>query len=122
MPDRSCNQKLHELVVTEDELRELKRSPILNPECECLLHGATIAHDGIVIQATLEEFEELEEQIAADANHEEKRRRQRILDCVYERIEALFDQEHYYIMGRTRTLRSGCKIASRNYPQKLRAL
>ena len=95
-PDRSDNQKLHELVLTEDELRELKRSLVLSPECECLLYGAIIAHGGIVIRATLEEFEELEEHIAADANHEEKRRRQRILDRIYERIEALFDQEHYY--------------------------
>jgi len=95
-PDRSDNQKLHELVLTEDELRELRRSLVLSPECECLLYGAIIAHGGIVIRATLEEFEELEEHIAADANHEEKRRRQRILDRIYERIEALFDQEHYY--------------------------
>jgi len=83
-------------VLTEDELQELKRSLILSPECECLLYGAIIAHGGIVLRATLEEFEELEENIAADANHEEKRRRQRILDRIYERIETLFDQEHYY--------------------------
>lgn len=95
-PDHVDNQKLHELVLTEDELQELKRSLILNPECECLLYGAIIAHGGIVIRATLEELEELEENIAADANHEEKRRRQRILDRIYERIETLFDQEHYY--------------------------
>jgi len=91
VPDRSDNQKLYELVVTEDELRELKRSLVLSPGCECLLYGAVIAHGGIVIRATLEEFEELEEHIAADANHEEKRRRQRILDRIYERIETLFD-------------------------------
>jgi len=96
VPDRSDNQKLHELVVTEDELRELKRSLVLSPDCECLLYGAVIAHGGIVIRATLEEFEELEEHIAADANHEKKRHRQRILDRIYERIETLFDQEHYY--------------------------
>jgi len=95
-PDRSDNQKLHELAVTEDELRELKRSPVLSPECECLLYGAIIAHGGIVIRATIQEFEELQEHIAAGANHEEKRRRQRILDRVYERIEDLFDQEHHY--------------------------
>jgi len=99
VPDRSANEKLHELVVTEDELRELRRSLVLSPECESLLYGATIAHGGIVIRATLEEFEELEEHIAADANHEEKRRRQRILDRVYERIEDLFDQEHFYGSG-----------------------
>jgi hypothetical protein len=95
-PSRPANQKLHELVLTEDELRELKRSLVLGPECECLLYGAIIAHGGIVIRATLEELEELEENIAADANHEEKRRRQRILDRIYERIETLFDQENYY--------------------------
>jgi hypothetical protein len=85
--------------VTEDELRELKRSPVLSPECECLLYGAVIAHGGIVIRATLDEFEEFQEHIAADSNHEEKRRRQKVLDRVYERIEALFDQEHYYGAG-----------------------
>jgi len=95
-PDRSDNQKLHELAVTEDELRELKRSLILSPKCQCLLYGAVVAHGGIVIRATLQEFEELQEHIAAGANHEEKRRRQRILDRVYERIEDLFDQEHHY--------------------------
>jgi len=83
-------------VLTGDELRELKRSLILDPECECLLYSAIIAHGGIVVRATLEEFEELEENIAADANHEEKGRRQKILDRIYEHIETLFDQEHYY--------------------------
>jgi hypothetical protein len=95
VPDRSDNQKLHELAVTEDELRELKRSLVLSPECECLLYGAVIMHGGIVIRARLEEFEELQEYIAADANHEKKRCRQRILDRIYERIETLFDQEHF---------------------------
>jgi hypothetical protein len=94
--ERQSKQEFHELILTEDELQELKRSLILSPECECLLYGAIIAHGGIVIRATLEELEELEENIAADANHEEKRRRQRILDRIYERIEALFDQEKYY--------------------------
>ena len=94
--ERQSQQEFHELILTEDELQELKRSLVLSPECECLLYGAIIAHGGIVIRATLEEFEELEKNIAADANHEEKRRRQRILDRIYERIEALFDQEHYY--------------------------
>ena len=64
-----------------------------------MLYGAVIAHGGIVIRATLEELEELEENIAADVNHEEKRRRQRILDRIYERIETLFDQENYYGSG-----------------------
>ncbi|MBM3157868.1 MAG: hypothetical protein FJ004_11385 [Chloroflexi bacterium] len=94
--ERQSEQQFHELILTEDELQELKRSLILSRECECLLYRAIIAHGGIVIRATLEEFEELEENIAADANHEEKRRRQRILDRIYERIETLFDQEHYY--------------------------
>jgi len=78
VPSHPANQKLHELVLTGDELRELKRSLILDPECECLLYSAIIAHGGIVVRATLEEFEELEENIAADANHEEKGRRQKI--------------------------------------------
>jgi hypothetical protein len=94
--ERQSKQEFHELILTEDELQELKRSLILSPECECLLYGAIIAHGGIVIRATPEELEELEENIAADANHEEKRRRQRILDRIYERIEALSDQENYY--------------------------
>ena len=36
-PSRPANQKLHEWVLTEDELRELKRSLILGPECELSL-------------------------------------------------------------------------------------
>ncbi|GEM_PF-226545 len=96
MPDRSANPKIHELFVTEDELRQLKCSLVLSPECQCLLYGAIIAHGGIVIRATLEEFEELEDYIAAEANHEENQRRRAILDRTYERIETLFDQEHFY--------------------------
>jgi hypothetical protein len=79
--------------LTEDELRELRRSLILSPECECLLYSATIAHGRIIIRATLEELEDLLEHVAADANHEERRHRQRVLDRIYEHIEALLEQE-----------------------------
>ncbi|MFW6105021.1 MAG: hypothetical protein ACOC7P_00400 [Chloroflexota bacterium] len=97
--ERHPQQELYELIVSEDELQELKRSVVLNPECQCLLYSAVVAHGGIVIRATLEEFEELQENIAAEANHEGKRRRQRILDRVYERIESVFEEHLYGFEG-----------------------
>ncbi len=93
---RRSESGFHELILSEEELRELMNSVALSPGSLCLLFGAVIAHGGIVIRGTLKEFEALEEEIAADANHEKKRSRQKILDHVYERIESLFDQEDYY--------------------------
>jgi hypothetical protein len=75
-------------------LRRVK--PNRGRDTPTLASGRVIAHGGIVIRATLEQLEELQENIAADSNHEEKRHRQRILDRIYERIETLFDQEHCY--------------------------
>src|SRR4030042_550698 len=75
---RQAGMEFHEIILTEEELRELKRSLILSPGSVCLLYGAVIAHGGIVIRATLEELEELEDEISADANHGEKRSRQKI--------------------------------------------
>lgn len=93
---RQADMEYHELILTEEELRELKNSFTLSPGSICLLYGAVIAHGGIVIRGTLDELEELEDELAADANHEKKRSRQKILDRIYERIETLFDQEEYY--------------------------
>ncbi len=50
LPDRPPNQKLLKLVLTEDELRELRLSLILSPECECLLYSAIIANGDIVVR------------------------------------------------------------------------
>ena len=91
-PGRSANLKLHEVVLTGDEIRELRRSLILSPEGESLIYGAVISDKGIVIQATVDELDDLQGYIAFEANHEEKRRRQRILDQIYEHIETLLER------------------------------
>ncbi len=88
VPHRSAGQKLYKLVLAEEELRELRHSLVLSRECDCLIYGAVITHGTITIRATLEELDDLQGYVAAEANHEEKKRRRNILDSVYDKVEA----------------------------------
>lgn len=88
----STEPKLRELMLTHEELRELRNNLTFDPECECLIWGAILTPNGIVMRATDEELDDLLGFIAAESNHEEKKRRRNILDRVYDKIDALLDE------------------------------
>jgi hypothetical protein len=78
---RDCrlSHGLCEIVLTKDELHELRSILTLDPESECLIYGAVVTDKGIVMRATEEELDNLQGFIAAECNHEEKKRRRNIL-------------------------------------------
>ena len=87
--DRPANRKLLKLVLTKDEIREVRQNPVLSSEAESLLYGAIIVNGDIVVRATLEELDDFQGCVAFDANHEEKKRRQKVLDKILGKIEAI---------------------------------
>ena len=85
-----------EVPVSKEELRELRDIALLSYESEAILDGATLS-DGIpLLKGTWDDFDELVGCIAAEANHETRRKRRRILDQVWERVEGALSerQEH----------------------------
>lgn len=66
---------------TADALRDLQ---LLDPDCERLVFGIRGQHDGAVLAATEDDLEELIGAVAAEANHEPNRRRQRRLDAAFD--------------------------------------
>jgi hypothetical protein len=92
-PNHLDNQKIHELVLTRDEIHELRGSPTLSLKYKNLLYHAILVHGDIVIRTTLAELDSLQQEIAFDVSLEEKRSRRRDLEYVYERMDILLKQE-----------------------------
>ncbi len=68
-------------------LRELR---LLDSDCERLVYRIRVRQGQPVLSATEDELEELGGYVAAEANHEPNRRRQRALDAA---LDALSDGE-----------------------------
>ncbi|MDP2948726.1 MAG: hypothetical protein Q8P22_04235 [Chloroflexota bacterium] len=81
-----------EMLVSREEHRELRRMVALDPESQRVVDGTVVTTRGIVMRGTEEELDDLLGCVAFEANHEENRRRRRILDGVYERVEAILDR------------------------------
>jgi len=90
---RSTEPKLRELLLTHEELRELRNNLTFDPECECLIWGTILTPNGIVMRATDEGLDDLLGFIAAESNHEERKHRRNILDRVYDKIDAILDEQ-----------------------------
>ena len=81
-----------EVVVSREELAELRKMVSLDPQSQRLLDAAVITRRGIVVRGSGEEMEELLGCIAFEANHEGNRRRRKMLDGVFERMDDLVAQ------------------------------
>lgn len=66
---------------------------IIDPVLENKINTAKQKADKYVITLTLDELESLAEYIAAEANHEEDRIRQRKLDRLYDIVNAVLGRE-----------------------------
>jgi len=87
------NADLLALAVSWEELRALRKMLLLEPETRAVLDGAVVVAGAISLQAAEDDWEELAAQIASEANHERSVNRQRILDRVASRVEALLDSD-----------------------------
>ena len=76
-----------EVVITDEVATTLRELMFLDPDCERLVFGMRAHHDGgAVLHATEDDLEELIGFVAAEANHESNRRRQRRLDAAFDAL------------------------------------
>jgi hypothetical protein len=72
-----------EVVISDEACAVLRDLQLLDVESERLLYRAWVNEDGIVLPADADELDELLGAVAAEANHEENRRRQKRLDVAF---------------------------------------
>ncbi len=76
------------VVVDIEVARTLQSLMLLDGTCERLVFRARETTQGVVLTGSADDFEELIGSIAAEANHEETRRRQRALDAAFDMLDA----------------------------------
>lgn len=78
-----------ELVVSEEELRELRQIFVLDKVNRSVIDGATVTPGGFVLHGSEDNFEDLLQYIGEEADRGPDLRRRKILGQVYEKIEDL---------------------------------
>jgi hypothetical protein len=80
-------------IVVPDHVAALLRTLLmLDPDLERLVFAMPAHPGGAVLSVTADALEELVDSVAAEANHESDRRRQRRLDAAYEVLSAAADR------------------------------
>lgn len=82
------------MIVSREELHALRQIMVLDGESQRLVDGAVLSRRGILIRGSADDLDNFLGYIAAGANHESNRRRARILDRVYDRVDAVL--QRYY--------------------------
>ncbi len=77
-----------DISVSDDVLASLRETLLLDTDCERVVYGARTDRARIVLSATDEHLDELLGCLAAEANHETKRRRRQRLDAAYEELSS----------------------------------
>ncbi len=86
----SANEQRFETLLTDDLAAPLRELMFLDVECERLIFRMRHSREGAVLAVSADELDELLGFIAANANHEANRRRQKRLDASYDALtEAL---------------------------------
>jgi hypothetical protein len=80
----SDEEPRHETLLTDGLAATLRELMFLDMECERLVFQIHSSSEGIVLTASAEELDELLGFIAANANHETNRRRQKRLDAAFD--------------------------------------
>ncbi|HUO40031.1 MAG TPA: hypothetical protein VMU34_20290 [Mycobacterium sp.] len=79
---------VNQIVIADEVAVALRESRLLDPDCERLVFGIRAHNDGAVLAATDDDLDELIGFVAAEANHEPNRRRQRRLDAAFEALNS----------------------------------
>jgi hypothetical protein len=77
---------VHEIVIADEVAAALRELRLLDTDCERLVFGIRAHNDGAVLAVTGDDLDELIGFVAAEANHEPNRRRQRRLDAAFEAL------------------------------------
>lgn len=79
---------VNEINITDEVATALRELMLLDPDCERLVFSMHAHHGGAVLHASEGDLEELIGGVAAEANHETNRRRQRRLDSAFDALNA----------------------------------
>ncbi len=77
---------VHEVVIADEVASALRELVFLDPICERLVFGMRSHRNGAALHASDDDLEELIGSVAAEANHESNRRRQRRLDAAFDSL------------------------------------
>jgi len=77
---------IHEVVITADVAATLRELQLLDPDCERIVFRIRAHDEGAALTTTDDDLEQLVESVAAEANHEPHRRRQRRLDTAFDAL------------------------------------
>jgi len=72
--------------VSTDVAEALRTVMLLEVACERMVFGSRVIDGSVLIEGSEDDLETLAESVAADANHEPNRRRQRRLDAAYDAL------------------------------------
>lgn len=77
-----------EVTITREEMKALLDGMIYDPDSDRIIYRARPANRGILLRGRYWDMDNLVGYLAADANHEENKKRQKLLDAVYEKVES----------------------------------
>lgn len=83
----AVNHTVHEVVVTDEVAAALRELVLLDPDRERLVFGMGAHRHGAALHASDDDLEELIGSVAAEANHESNRSRQRRLAATYDALD-----------------------------------
>ena len=81
--DASRGDRSVRVVIPSDVAVALRSLLLLDTECERLVFRATPSEKGVVLAGDEDDFDELTGYVAAEANHEDDRRRRKLLDAAF---------------------------------------
>lgn len=86
VPTMSPGGAAKDIGITDDAAASLRKTMLLDADCEQVVYGARADRGQIVLTATDEQLEELLGYLAAEANHETNRRRRQRLDAAFDEL------------------------------------
>jgi len=75
-----------DIVIANETAAALRDLQLLDPDCERLVFRVRSQHNNAVLSASNDDLEDLIAAVAAEANHEPNRRRQRRLDAAFDAL------------------------------------
>lgn len=80
----TVTESANDIVIDYEIAAALRDLALLDPDCERLVYRIRAQRHGAVLSATDEDLDELMGAVAAEANHESDRRRQKRLDAAFD--------------------------------------
>ena len=80
-------------MITAEVAATLRSLMAVDSACERMIFGASISDGGVVLEGDLDDLDELVGYVAAEANHEADRRRQRRLDSACDVLRDVVEKE-----------------------------